>query len=367
MLELTNRCNFRCVTCNPHRHDGENPAGVQDPYADMADATFLKLEDLFRHAETISLGGVGEPTISRSFLERIEWIRGLNPKVHVALFTNGSTIGNLQSAARMARVIDFLHVSVGGLANYEMIMSGGSLSKTMGNLENLRDVRRRTGRPQRIEFGVVLMRSNVDDLVALTELATRMECDRIVFKDLWVFDKNLAGESLRHDPELAERIRSGVVRARDVGIPIRCEPWPELSTRIFRPGHLVKCVTGALGSGHYWPRHSTIEYWLREVQRKADKQKRSSRRLKFSRLSGGSPVCDSPWEMVQIAKDGDVLLCCAGMTRVGSIKDNSFPEVWAGLEASSYRAGMLSGDYFGACRSCKYVNSDSRAFVRLDG
>lgn len=367
VLGLTNRCNFSCVTCNPHRHDEVGQLDVEDSYTDMPEAVFLKLEDLFRHAKTVSMGGVGEPTISHNFIERIQWIRSLNPDIQITTFTNGTALGSTHAVEKLARAIDYLHVSVGGLASYEEIMIGGSLEQTLRNLEALRKVRRRTGRPQRVELGVVLMRSNVDDLVGLTKLAREMEFDRIAFKDLWVFDEKLKAESLRHDPELAGQIRRRLVKARDVGIPIRCEPWPELSTRIVRPGHIIKCSFGALRSGHLWPTHSTFAYWLRIMQGKLDKRRRSSRWWENSPLWKMSPVCHLPWEMAQVTETGNVLLCCEGMTELGNIREKSFWEVWTNGTASSYRTGMLNGVYYGACASCKYVSSESKSFVRESG
>ncbi len=333
----------------------------------MPDAVFFKLEELFRNARIISMGGVGEPTLSIDFIERTRWIRSLNPQVLIAAFTNGSTLGGAHAAENIARAVDYLHVSVSGLTNYDDVMVDGSLKATLCNIKRLRDVRRRTGRPQRVELGVVLMRSNVDDLVRLAELARDMEFDRIAFKDLWVFDENIEAESIRHDPRLAERARINLARARQVGIPMRCEPWPELSTAIVRPGHFMRCAVGAIRTGHLWPTHATISCWFRFSKEHLAARRRSGRPLGFTRNPTIRPACRYPWEMAQVTESGDVLLCCAGLTELGSIINESFWSVWTGETASAYRNGMLTNDHHGACKSCKHVSSESSAFVREKG
>lgn len=367
VLGITSRCNFRCATCNPHRNDDRNNSADQLRYHDMPDAVFFGLEDLFRNARIISMGGVGEPTISTDFIKRTRWIRSLNPQVLIAAFTNGSTLGSTQAAENIARSVDYLHVSVSGLANYNDVMVDGSLKATLSNLERLRDVRRRTGRPQRVELGVVLMRSNVDDLVRLAELARDLEFDRIAFKDLWVFDKNIEAESIRHDSRLAERARINLARARKVGIPMRCEPWPELSTAIVRPGHFMRCAVGAIRTGHLWPTRATISCWFRFSKEHVAARLRFRRQLGFKRNQTIRPACRYPWEMVQVTECGNVLMCCAGLTELGSIEEESFWSVWTGAAASAYRNGMLTNDHYGACKNCKHVSSEISAFVRVNG
>ena len=345
------------------------PGQSLDPscYTDMSDEIFYKLEDLLCHAHTVTFGGVGEPTISRGFVERIQWIRELNPGIQIITFTNGSTLNNPQLIEGISRVVDYLHVSVNGLGKYEEVMVGGVLEKTLGNLKQLRDLRRRFGRPQRLELGVVLMRSNADELVQLAELARDLEFDRIVFKDLWVFDQKLKAESLRHDVELAERIRRGLVLARDVGIPMRCEPWPELSTPILRPGYFLKRAKDAFGVGHLWPTLPMINYWSRLLLGKLDKRIGFSRYWERGPVLTSSPTCRYPWDMVQVTERGEVLLCCEGLTGLGSIADKPFLDVWTGKVAADYRTGMKTDNYHGACRECKYINLESTAFVRENG
>ena len=366
ILGITSRCNFRCTTCNPHRNDkaGESASGR---YVDMPDEIFEKLEDVIRHAETVTLGGVGEPSITRNFYERAERIHELNPKVQVITFTNGSTLVNTKIAERFARVINYLHISFNGWSSYETIMVGGKLDHTLRNLRILRDVRRRTGRPQRLELGVVLGRNNADDLVRLAELARELEFDRIAFKDMWVFDEGLKTESLRHDPDLADRIREGVIAARKVGVPVRCEPWPELSTGMVRPKQFLHCASGAMSAGSLWPNGATVSYWSTLVKNRLAGRFGGRKPWRDEPAHDRAPICRDPWDKVQVSETGDVLLCCEGLSVLGNISDSDFASVWNGEKARRYREGMLTRDYYGACRTCKVVNPDVDAFMRENG
>ena len=111
ILGITSRCNFRCSTCNPHRHD--KPGESTDPacYSDMPDEILFKLEDLLRNAHTVTMGGVGEPMISRNFIKRTDWLRELNPDVQIITFSNGSTLNSPRVVEKFANAINYLHSS----------------------------------------------------------------------------------------------------------------------------------------------------------------------------------------------------------------------------------------------------------------
>lgn len=367
ILGLTSRCNFRCSTCGLHRRDAPGRSDASASYQDMPDEILFKLEDVLRHARTVTMGGVGEPLIARDFIRRIHWVRELNPRVRVAVFTNGSALINLGAVEEVAGTIDYLHVSCNGLESYEAVTGGGKWQAMLRSLELLRDARRRRGRPQRVELGVLLMRSNLDDLVPLAKLARDLEFDRVAFKDLWVFDEGMKSESLRHDAALAEAIREQVRRAREVGVPVRCEPWPELSTPILRPAHVLRCAAGTLGAWHRWPKPAVIDYWLGLMMDRIDSRSDGDNRWGNGHAHSGPPPCSRPWDTVQIDERGEVLLCCDGATRVGQIRDKSFLEVWTGAAAAAYRAGLLTGGLFEACQDCKRVNPRSTSFVRVNG
>jgi len=366
ILGITSRCNFRCTTCNPHRHDapGESTKGC---YVDMPDALFYRLEPVLRRAKRITLGGVGEPSITRRFTEKARWLHEINPDVEVDTFSNGSTLVSEKIAERFAEVINYLHISFNGWSAYDDVMVGGTLETTLRNLKNLRAVRRRIGRPERIELGVVLARNNVDDLVRLAELAAELEVDRIAFKDLWVFDDGLKPESLRHDQELAARMRESIIAAREVGVPVRCEPWPELSTGMFRFDHVRRCASGARSAGHWWPNVATFGYWSRLLVDRLERRIGKRNPWREDPAHEQDPICRDPWDKVQISERGDVLLCCEGLTNLGNMSDCDFADVWMGETARAYREGMLTREYYGACAGCKVVNPEAEAFWRPEG
>lgn len=82
-IELTNRCNLACASCARNYYDkAENPPGDFNP------DRYPQLETLFQHAESVLLGGCGEPLMGR-FAERVMRLAAAKG-CFIELITNGT-------------------------------------------------------------------------------------------------------------------------------------------------------------------------------------------------------------------------------------------------------------------------------------
>ena len=88
----------------------------------------------------------------------------------------------------------------------------------------------KTGRPEQLVLGFIVMRRNLADIVPAARLAREMGFTRIQYKNLWVFNEPLKAESIHHDPGALAAARAEILKARETGIPIECEMWPEYNS-----------------------------------------------------------------------------------------------------------------------------------------
>ena len=317
ILEITRRCNLRCVMCNFRMNEKSPPQGER---WDMSDKVFDNLEGVISTAEVICLGGGGENTIGRKFRERILRIRELNPNAWVYMFTNGLAFSNREFAEEIAPLFSEIQVSLNGVGAYEEIMRGGSLDKVLEGLRNISSVRRTGGMPKKLTLGYVLMRRNVKDIVDAARLAKEID-GWLRFKDMWVFREEMKSESLRHDPKLKRRVMAEIAKAVKLGANIEFDLCYDLDPRNVKP-------------------------------------------LAVNPLTGGW-MCHYPWTETQIQHDGTVYLCCMGLTLIGNANDAPFEEIWNDVEAERYRMGVKERRYYKDCGKCKLVTGVAQSFEKL--
>lgn len=370
ILDLTSRCNLRCFMCNAHME-----GSTVDPatFTDMPDEVFDRLQPLVARADIINLGGCGEPLFAGRILDRMARIREWNRDAYLLTFTNGTCFSSREHTARLLPFFNEVHISLNGVGSYDRVMTGSRFPLIRRNLDLIRDVRREAGKPETLVIGFIVMRRNLADIVPAARLARELDASRIQFKSLWVFNHELQHESILQDPDLTRQAREQVQAARAVGIPVECELWPELNTR----------VSGNWGANRLAQRLSPTQLrpplvvragrMLRDDPRLFRKRLTrfigaySRRFLGRTRPSYRHMPCQYPWAQVQVFENDDVFFCCEGETRIGNLLAQDFPAIWNSEEAWRYRNGLASGNYFRDCARCKVIfRNRPEAYVKTD-
>ena len=113
-ISITDRCNFRCVYCMPKEVFGRD-------YAFLERKELLTLEELARVAgvfaglgvRTVRLTG-GEPLVRRNVEHLVELLHAIEPRLELALTTNGSLLAQ-KAEALAAAGLDRVTVSLDSL------------------------------------------------------------------------------------------------------------------------------------------------------------------------------------------------------------------------------------------------------------
>lgn len=346
-LALTKKCNMRCYMCASHSDDTAESAAE---YKDMTEEIFVKIEPVISKVFCITLSRSGEPTVANHFLQRARRIRQLNPSVHLKITTNGLKLSSLEFTEKMIPLFDDIQLSLNGVKTYEEISGGHPFKDIKQSLENIKLVRQRLRAPCKFVISFVLMKKNLQDIVAAAVLAKEMGADGIWYKDLRVRNTVMKSESARHNPKLASLILQEVWKAAAVGIPLRCDLWSR-APKIDR-------LPAALKAGNI-PK-MFLGNWLLANESRIFIDKLSIFRKKLGiNFENLYLPCYDPWESVNLFHDGKLSLCSKGRTYLGNIMEKSFRELWFGDEARHYREGIITGRYYKCCAHCKIAFRDN--------
>ncbi|HVY34126.1 MAG TPA: radical SAM protein [Caulobacteraceae bacterium] len=225
-LEVTTRCNLKCVMC-PHGVGGV--ADPKDAAADLVEALWPALAS----AETVHLNGVGEPLMAEPFWAVVDRLKGReSPRIEF------NTNGLLLTAKALDRLreapLGAIHVSVDAAkaATYARIR-GGSFARVR---RGVRDLVGRLQDQASIKLNFVVMKENLAEMVAfvdlaaglgvrgvwfapLTETAISAETWVVTRPDGWVFsykDQQIVGS----DPRLIEALAAAKARGLELGVSV---------------------------------------------------------------------------------------------------------------------------------------------------
>ncbi len=187
-LELTTRCNLQCRTCVRNVWE--------DPLAHMTDETFRRVLEGLRELpelREVLFGGYGEPFAHPRFLDHLASVKELGVRVTVS--TNGTLLDEERARALVEVGLDVLSVSVDSVRpeTFADVRRGADLRTVLENVETLNRIKRERERPRpRLQLEFVALRQNIADLPALSDLARRLEANRV-----------LVTHVLPHTPEMA--------------------------------------------------------------------------------------------------------------------------------------------------------------------
>lgn len=177
-IEVTSRCNLRCVMC-PVTVLGGRWHSRHLPWT-----AFLRIARAFPQARFVHLQGWGEPLLHPQFFAMVETAKRAGCRV--GFTTNGTLLGAAAERVLDAGV-DLVAVSVAGATadTHRAIRVGSDLAQVLDNLRRLLGLRaeRRTRRPE-VELFFLMAQTNLAELPAVVDLAAALGVDELVATNL---------------------------------------------------------------------------------------------------------------------------------------------------------------------------------------
>jgi molybdenum cofactor biosynthesis enzyme MoaA len=228
-LEITTRCNLKCVMC---------PHGLPEGLPGQSDASDTLIGEVIRYFDKTRIlqpTGVGEPLLSPGFWKIVDALAGrTNPML---MFVTNGILLTKPNVERLTQAPLFqVNVSLDAARpDTHLRIRGNDLEKSLAGVRNLTDMRARTGADFLIRFAFVIMRENVEEAPAFVEMAHSLGANAVYFEHMvtlvtdpkawnvkrgnWLF--NYAENELRGDPAASDPwILKAMDRADALGIRI---------------------------------------------------------------------------------------------------------------------------------------------------
>jgi len=327
-VDVTRRCNLRCIGCPCHSADsgGNRPAGtpIQDLDVGMFDRLCGELKTM--GTRTLVLSGDGEPFLHPRLLELVSIAK--NAGFRTVLITNGTLLDEERAHALARSRLDLLRVSLWATSPEEYEKNhpgakGDCFSGVVNGLRLLTSAKRlRSSALPRVALHMVLNRHNYRSVVSYAGLAIDTGCNAVSFSPLRTFFDRLAGIELKpvEEESLRLSLRQAKVRLRASGIS-----------------------------------HNIDETILR---------------YKIGKAMRDKVRCYVAWLHPRVKVDGAVQPCNPCRWTMGNVTEQPMKEIWNGPGFREFRKAITSAagspriDALCDCGFCCYI-SDSLRIHRL--
>lgn len=178
-IEVTSRCNLRCVMC---------PVTVladRWPSVDLSWKSFERIAGAFEKTKWIHLQGWGEPLLHRRIFDMIAAAKRAGCRV--GFTTNGTRLTRGAGERLLELGLDVLAVSIAGAtaSTHEAIRVGSDFAKLLENLRGFLALRaRRKSATPRLELLFLMTRTNLAELPDVVKLAADLGADELVATNL---------------------------------------------------------------------------------------------------------------------------------------------------------------------------------------
>lgn len=335
-LNLTRRCNLKCLMCEQHRHD-PGPTGLPwyDPRRELPLSAWISLlEQVATFRPRLYLTG-GEPTLYPNFPEFLQEAKRRGLVVH--LQTNGTLLDRMADHL-VAQGVEMVTVSMDGPPEVHNAIRGqeGAFQKTCAGIKALVAARNRRRSPGPIILiNCVISKASLATLDQLVPLAHELGADILQIQHT-IF--NSAANVRRHNRALS----------------------PE-----FAAGQGLDLAPPSIPDGEYYESEITPADLPQLLGKLQEARRLAQDRLKllflpnlpfallkpyYLDLTHPFPqVCNALWKGCRILPDGTVSPCLHLVA--GNIATQSFQEIWNGPQMRRLRQ-IISRRLFPGCARC---------------
>lgn len=178
-IEVTSRCNLKCVMCPV------TALAEHWPARDMSWETFGRIAEAFERTKWVYLQGWGEPLLHRRVFDMIA--RAKSAGCRVGFTTNGTRLTRANGARLLELGLDLVAVSIAGASapTHEAIRVGSDFVRLVENLRRFLRLRRERGNTRpKVEVFYLMTSANLAELPRAVELAAALGADELVATNL---------------------------------------------------------------------------------------------------------------------------------------------------------------------------------------
>jgi Fe-coproporphyrin III synthase len=321
-LNVTDRCNYRCMMCDVHTRK------QAEPELDIREIDNLFSDRVVRDLDVVRITG-GEPFLREDIAEIFDSVRKNTRAGIICLTTNGSFPGRVEEFARKTLpstpVLHF-HISLDALDERQNAIRNNenSLSNALATIEILCRIRKE----HNFHLGInqTVIAQNLDQIRPVSEFAKKHGMGHnIILGAAFHEGKNLNG-------------------AFPGGLPLKFSTFSSMSASDIEK--FYEEVADIKRSGHFQSvRTANFSALLRDLS-----EEFLCEGGRYRLLGGGklpSPPCMAFFTHLRVMPDGDVIACTAFRNNpAGNIRDKTMSEIWTSVKARDTRKSVVQ------CPSC---------------
>lgn len=249
ILELTNYCRLKCVTC-PRRYlyGREMDAG----HMDIKKVKKL-INDNYIYLDVVGLTGLGESLLYPNLVEIVDYINKKNDRITIFISTSAYCSKTVRIIGAISKKIDAIQVSIDGCGKvFERIRHGSNYNKFLINIKRL--LKMVKGKRARLELNMVALNENLHQMLDVVKLAKTLAIEKVNFNsiNLAAHEWDISYYKIYASNEFKKRVNEVKVFCKQEGINAnfynfgfqgmfrRC-PFPWSNFYITWDGFLVPC------------------------------------------------------------------------------------------------------------------------------
>ncbi len=286
-LEVTNRCNLSCPTCQLGTSEAYNGYNK----GDLTFEQFKKVIDQIPSLVYITLQGVGEPLLNKDIMKMIKYCSSKGVSTYIN--TNGTILTETKSRELIEAGLQNLSISINSFDEkiFAETRSGASINKVIENVKKFIDIKKELNikRPI-VSFRAILMKETEPTMEDLIFKSDELGID-VLYIQLFmsiIADKNLMESSLNKD---------------------------EINTFTEK-----------------------LKRWRKQVK------KLQVITESFGDSSNNLGQCKLPWFSPNVTAEGFVTPCCTisnpSILNMGNVFETSFEKIWNSEKFVDFRTGF---------------------------
>jgi MoaA/NifB/PqqE/SkfB family radical SAM enzyme len=235
MLEVTNHCNLKCITCPREYQYGEEMAkGFMD-----IEQLRKVVDQAYPYVDSIGLTGLGETLMYKQLPEALQYIRKKNKGIITTISINAHLPGTIEMVEKIAGDLDTLQISMDGVDTiYEDVRLRSDYDIFYNNVKRIVEICR--DKRADVMFNFVAIKENYHNMAEVVEVASELGVS-----DVNITPFNVAAVTA-HEIDYyeffhSEAFKDEVVRAKETADRVRnvrLTIWDIKSKNEFKKCHL---------------------------------------------------------------------------------------------------------------------------------
>ena len=169
MIELTNHCNIKCITCAREYAFGDTMAKGFIDYE-----KFKKIiDEVYPYVDSIGLTGLGETFLYKRIDEAIDYIRSKSKGIIISCSINAHLPKSVEIANKLSGKIDTIQISIDGIGEvYNNVRRTADFEFFLKNTKGILDVVKDSKTD--IMFNMVVLKENYHQMSDMLKFADKL-------------------------------------------------------------------------------------------------------------------------------------------------------------------------------------------------